>query len=130
MRQSHTISKAKGRRASPAGRRRWAGRAWRLFLLLAGGFLGLCIPWTAYLNYQVTTEFEGRKWDLPSRVYARPLELYPGLRISRQDLEQELKFAGYRAGVGAGAGASKPGHYQVRNSSVDMYLRSFRFPEG
>ena len=126
MRSSHTIPKRKDRRTAPASRRRWLAGAWRLFLLLGGAFLGLCIPWTMYLNYQVTTEFEGRKWDLPSRVYARPLELYPGLRIARQDLEQELKYAGYRAV----AGASKPGHYQVQNASVEVYLRPFRFPEG
>lgn len=102
------------------------GGAWRLLLLLSGVFLGLCIPWMAYLNYQVTTEFEGRKWDLPSRVYARPLELYPGARLSRHDLEEELKYAGYRAA----ASAAKPGQYQLQNASADIYLRAFRFAEG
>ncbi|HLF31613.1 MAG TPA: penicillin-binding protein 1B [Xanthomonadales bacterium] len=126
MRNSYRHNKGRGAKAAPAGKRAWLGGAWRLSLLFFGVFLGLCVPWMAYLNYQVTTEFEGRKWDLPSRVYARPLELYPGARLSRKDLEQELKYAGYRAV----AGAKKPGHYQINAASVDIHLRPFRFAEG
>jgi penicillin-binding protein 1B len=66
-----TARRKKTNRKQP---RRWFGKIWRLGLLLAGIFLGLMVPWVMYLNYQVTTEFEGRKWDLPSRVYARALD--------------------------------------------------------
>jgi penicillin-binding protein 1B len=86
----------------------------------------LLVPWTLYLDYQVTTECEGRKWDLPSRVYARPLELFPGERLSRADLEQELKFAGYHSSPSA----DKPGRYHVSGQTIDIYRRSFQFPEG
>ena len=99
---------------------------WRLFLLVFGVFLGLLVPWTLYLDYQVSSEFEGRKWDLPSRVYARPLELFPGERLSRADLEQELRFAGYRST----AAADKPGQYHVSGQTIDIFRRSFQFPEG
>ena len=95
-------------------------------LLLAGGVaLGLLVPWVLYLNYQVTTEFEGRKWDLPSRVYARSLDLYPGLRISRADLEAELRAAGYRPA----ADTARAGRYRVAGGQVDIHRRGFRFPD-
>ena len=31
-----------------------------------------------YLDVQVKSKFEGKRWALPAKVYARPLELYPG----------------------------------------------------
>jgi len=78
---------------------RWLRSLWKLGLLLTGVLSGLLAPWILYLNYQVTTEFEGRKWDLPSRVYARSLELYPGSALPITDLEMELAASGYRAAI-------------------------------
>ena len=104
----------------------WIGRIWRLALLVAGVCLGLLVPWTAYLNHQVTTEFEGRKWDLPSRVYARALDLYPGVPITLKDLELELSLAGYRRNTNAG----RPGLYSVSGNTLKIYRRSFRFHDG
>ena len=104
----------------------WAGRIWRLLLLAAGVVLGLLVPWVVYLNHQVTTEFEGRKWDIPSRVYARALDIYPGLPLTREDLEIELTVAGYRS---AGA-VSRPGLYRASGSTFEIFRRPFRFPDG
>jgi len=95
-------------------------------LLLAGVSLGLMVPWVAYLNYQVTTEFEGRKWDLPSRVFARPLDLYPGAPLSLGDLEAELTASGYRRADRA----ARPGQYRVSGGTVEIYRRPFAFPDG
>lgn len=120
-----STAKKRARKASPP-KRRWSGRLWRFGLLLAGIALGLLVPWVLYLNYQVTTEFEGRKWDLPSRVYARALELYPGASIPLPDLQAELRASGYRA---AGETA-RPGQYRVSGNTVDIHLRPFRFHDG
>ena len=117
---------ARKRTASAGRKRSWAGRAWRLMLLLGGVFLGLMVPWVVYLNYQVTTEFEGRKWDLPSRVFARSLDLYPGAPLSLADLEAELAASGYRR---AGR-ADRPGLYRVNGGTVEIYRRPFAFPDG
>ena len=88
--------------------------------------MGLLVPWVLYLNYQVTTEFEGRKWDLPSHVYARALEIYPGVSLPVQDLEMELRASGYRAS----SQVTRPGQYRVSGGSVEIYRRSFRFHDG
>jgi penicillin-binding protein 1B len=84
------------------------------------------IPWVAYLNHQVTSEFEGRKWDLPSRVFARSMDLYPGAALSLRELELELSMAGYRRG----SLAERPGQYRVSGGTVEIYRRAFRFPDG
>ncbi len=57
--------------------------------LLAAGF-------TLYLDFRVRSEFEGRRFALPARIYARPLELHAGLRIGQADVVVELREAGYR----------------------------------
>jgi len=113
------------KRAAPAARRGW-GRAWRVLLLFGGIFLGAMVPWVVYLNHQVTSEFEGRKWDLPSRVYARPLEIYPGARLTPSDLEIELRLSGYRRGDAL----SRPGLYRKAGNTIDIYRRPFHFPDG
>jgi len=105
---------------------RWLRSLWKLGLLLTGVLSGLLAPWILYLNYQVTTEFEGRKWDLPSRVYARSLELYPGSALPITDLEMELAASGYRAANPV----SRPGQYRVTGDGVDIYRRAFHFHDG
>jgi penicillin-binding protein 1B len=123
-RAKNSIARNKKSRPVPGGE--WHARLWRVLLLAFGVLLGLLVPWGIYLDYQVRSEFEGRKWDLPSRVYARPLELYPGARLSRLDLEQELRAAGYHVS----AAAAKPGSYHFSGDRVDINRRAFRFPEG
>ena len=96
MAKTRKKSGPRARKAGAAGGSRWGRRAWRFALLCGGVLLGLMVPWAMYLNHQVTTEFEGRKWELPSRVFARALDLYPGLELGLQDLQTELAAAGYR----------------------------------
>jgi len=43
-----------------------------------------------YLNHLINLRFDGDTWAIPSRVYARPLELYPGLKLSAESLQYEL----------------------------------------
>jgi penicillin-binding protein 1B len=127
QRRSVPVRPGKSAKAhKPEPRRSWFGLFFRLCLLLAGVGMGLLVPWSMYLNHQVTTEFEGRKWDLPSRVYARPLELYPGAKLSAADLESELKAAGYRKSDQL----AKPGNYRVSGREFEIHRRAFRFAEG
>ena len=95
-------------------------------MLLIGIGIGLGTPWVIWLDMQVRDEFEGRVWDVPSRVYARPLSLYSGKPISKESLLTELKASGYRKMTKA----STPGTYSVNGNNFDINRRSFVFEDG
>ena len=59
------------------GSRPWTRRLIKLFLVCLGVGLGFLIPYMLYLNHQVTLRFDQLRWQLPTRVYARPLQLQP-----------------------------------------------------
>lgn len=115
-------SKARRSAAKPS---RFA-RLFRLALLVFGAALGLLVPWTIYLDHEVRSEFEGRKWDLPSRVYARPLEFFSGLALTPEMLRVELAAAGYKES----ASPNRPGQFSANGGRFEIYKRAFRFPEG
>jgi len=95
-------------------------------MLLAGLAIGIGVPWTVWLDIQVRDEFEGRIWDVPSRVYARPLSLYSGKPVSKRSLLLELKASGYREVTNA----SVPGSYSVNGNQFDINRRAFIFEDG
>jgi len=95
-------------------------------MLLLGLAIGLGVPWVVWLDIQVRSEFDDRKWDLPSRVYARPLSLYEGKAISKQSLLAELKAAGYRQSVKV----DTSGNFSVHANRFDVYRRAFTFEDG
>ena len=50
-----------------------------------------------YLDARITATFSDKMWELPAKVYARPLELYAGATLTPEDLEYELQVSGYRS---------------------------------
>ena len=94
--------------AQPGWRRRVI--TWGLAAMALG--LGFLIPYTLYLNHQVGERFGQLQWQLPTRVYARPLVLRPGVAMDAQTLKTELDAASYRDD---GAGV-RPGTYARKGS--------------
>src|SRR4030088_799884 len=71
-------------------------------------FLALALfgsSFTLYLDFRVRSEFEGRRFALPARIYARPLELHAGVRISPGDVGDELRGGAPRGRRGGRSGA-------------------------
>ncbi|GAA4870206.1 penicillin-binding protein 1B [Luteimonas vadosa] len=85
----------------------WRRRLLTWGLAAVGLGLGFLIPYTLYLNHQVGERFGQLRWQLPTRVYARPLQLQPGLAMDRQTLATELAAASYREGDGVRSGTWK-----------------------
>ena len=78
-----------------------------------------------YLDRTITKTFEGRRWSVPAQVYAQPLELYPGARLSLNELQAELERLGYQAN----ANLPNPGTFKRIDRSLQIYLRAFHFLE-
>ena len=91
---------------------------------LLGGFL--FIAYTFHLDVQIRNQFEGKRWSLPAKVYARPLELYPGKALLMKELIAELKDLDYFPQ----ASASVAGSYEVRGAGVILHTRPFSYWDG
>ena len=97
------------------------------WLLIAAGILaGLCLISFVVVSLQVREAFAGKKWRLPSTVYARPLELFVGQRLNASHLVKELKELGYIQT----AVVKKPGQYARRGGRFILHKRAFRFWDG
>ncbi|HET7197208.1 MAG TPA: penicillin-binding protein 1B [Burkholderiales bacterium] len=80
----------------------------------------------AYLDVRVRNEFEGRRFALPARIYARPLELHAGLRLAAADLVDELRELGYRDTPLP----SDPGWFTRDGDRLEIAVRPFVFWDG
>ena len=112
------------KRAPKHSKIRWLN--WKkalLILPLLGAALLLIHVWN--LNRLIDQRFEGQTWALPSRVYARPLELFKGLQIQPQQLMDELRMAEYRPVEEA----SNQGLYSYHKGELKVYLREFVFAD-
>ena len=69
------------------------------------------------LGWRINEKFEGRRWTLPARVYAIPLELYVGLPIGVERFTGELARLGYEPN----AKAARPGTYHQRGDRVEVH---------
>lgn len=103
---------------------------WRVFrvALLVAIVIGAVVA-AAYvlkLDDQVKTQFAGKLWALPARVFARPLELYEGQTLFADNLEKELKLLNYSQINGKPSGT---GQFSRNGNTFIIYSRGFRFAE-
>ena len=103
----------------------WRRRLLTWGLAAVGLGLGFLIPYTLYLNHQVSERFGELRWQVPTRVYARPLRLAPGLAMDAQTLKTELDAAAYHEGDGL-----RPGSYKRDGRRWTISSRGFRDVDG
>lgn len=87
----------------------------------------LCAGWLLDLDRIVVSRFEGRRFSVPSRVYAAPIVIYPGADWQRLDLAGWLTRMGYREQNEAGP--LSVGHYRWLPGRLRVHLRGFEHPE-
>ncbi|GAB7528879.1 penicillin-binding protein 1B [Pseudomonas sp. 3A(2025)] len=97
---------------------------WALKLSIVG--VVIIAGFAIYLDAQVQEKFSGKRWMIPAKVYARPLELFVGQKLSRDDFLIELDALGYRRE----SVANGPGAAAVNGNTVDLNTRGFQFYEG
>ncbi len=105
----------------------WHWRRWIRFaikLSLVG--IAFMVMFGIYLDSLIHSKFDGQKWQLPAVVYSRPLELFPGQRLSVQQMLHELKLLNYRESTHP----QGPGQYAVNGQRMLVIRRSFDFADG
>lgn len=103
------------------------GRVFRIVLIvgLVLGVLALVV-YSMQLDEIVRKQFEGRRWALPARVFARPLELFNGQQLYADHLEQELKLLSY---VKVDKTPTETGQYYRKGDEFQIVTRGFQFAE-
>jgi penicillin-binding protein 1B len=100
--------------------------SWIWIFKLTTVLLVLGVVALIYIDAQIRHRFEGHRWSLPAKVYARPLELFTGQQLAQGQLKFELTQLGYRWVTQAKA----PGQVQKTNQGLIIYSRGFRFVGG
>jgi penicillin-binding protein 1B len=107
----------------------WQGLRRRLLVWMLAAVaigMGFLIPYTLYLNHQVSVRFGQLRWQVPTRVYARPLVLAPGVAMDARTLKTELDAASYRDD---GQG-ERAGRYTQKNGRWRISSRGFQDIDG
>ncbi len=100
-------------------RRAWFFYARHAALWIVIVFLGYWL----WLDREVVRAFENKRWSLPATVFARPLELYPGTRISPERLNRTLSRLGYAK---TDAPRSR-GQFSVAIEQIEVKTRGFPY---
>ncbi len=94
---------------------------WKRLRLIGLVLLLLLAGFTLYLDIRVRAAFEGRRFALPARLYARPLELFPGQKLMPDALIQELTRLGYKESLAD----NEPGRFARQGNSFEIVARPF-----
>lgn len=101
-----------------------------LFRFAGGVAVLLVVALAAYmvvLERRVTAKWEGRKWNVPSKIYSDAYLLHPGKPFDGGDFEARLKRLGYLEQAG---GVDEPGEYATSQGRWLVYLHAFAYPDG
>lgn len=91
-------------------------------ILVIGGFIAFSI-YIIRLDTVIRHKFEGQRWDIPAKVFARPLEIYTNAPITQQNMTQELGLLGYKNSENY----TKSGTYVTQGNSMYVHTRGFDF---
>lgn len=105
------------------------GGLWRIFriVFLVGIVIGALLAAVYVLKQDdvVRKQFEGKRWALPARVFARPLELYEGQTLKADDLHKELQLLNYSYVTHV----MGTGQFKRNKNTFIVQTRGFKFAE-
>ncbi len=112
-------------------RHKWLLGVAVLLLLLAVVASMLAARSMATLDARIKEVFDGPKWSIPARVYARPLELYQGLQVDAVTVTEELARLGYKP---AASQSNRAGEFTLSTAgeqqTLKFHTRGFKFADG
>jgi penicillin-binding protein 1B len=121
-------TRAKSSRRVSAARRKHGKRSKRRLLGIKVALVSLLVVllWTGWQGLVVYSQFEGRLWSLPARVYASPVEAYAGLEKSQAEFIEVLRQLGYRPADGQSV---REATWWKSGNSLRVMTRPFRFSD-
>ncbi len=118
-------SKRKGPRRTSVRKKAFFKRSPIFALLLV--CVAILLVYLFVLDQRIIQRFEGRIWQLPAHVYARPLELFVGKSISSKQLKFELEYLNYQK---IDQLPQKTAQYRHWNNVFEVKTRRFVFWDG
>lgn len=112
----------KAKKATPSFKQKLLTLFYKLFFAMIVLF-GIAL---VFIDIHIRQQFEGKRWAVPTKVYARPLELYAGLPLSLDDLKIELQGLGYQFV----SKVTQLGQAEFSSTKAIIYSRGFNFPDG
>ena len=103
----------------------WVYRHRVPILLTAGALVLAILGIVGYSTSVVVNRFEGRRWNLPSRIYSDLLALKTGDGGTPEKLTAKLDRLLYQRDPERPV---RPGHYRRQGDSVELFTRGFRYP--
>ena len=91
-------------------------------IVIIGAFLAFSL-YLIRLDNIIRDKFEGQRWDIPAKVFSRPLEVYTNAPVNQTDFTQELKLLGYKQSDSY----TKSGSYVTSGSELYVHTRGFDF---
>lgn len=75
------------------------------------------------LDRTITHKFEGKRWDIPAKVYSQPLELYQGANVDHSTVKSWLEMLNYRSNKAY----DRSGTYHKSGNTYFIHTRSFTY---
>ncbi len=91
-------------------------------VLVIGAFVAFSV-YLIKIDNVVRAKFEGQRWDIPAKVFARPLEIYTNAPVSQDDVRDELKMLGYKNADSY----AQTGSYVISGNEFYVHTRGFDF---
>ncbi len=90
-----------------------------------GGLFLLVLVTLGYYTSVVVRRFDGRRWNLPSRIYSDLFVLRVGDSTSADKLEKKLERLLYQR---ASAAPDRQGRFRLTGGGLEIFTRDFRYP--
>ncbi len=99
---------------------------WGLFVQAVFFSSLLLMVYVFYLDVQIKQELDNKSWSAPSRVFARPQELFMGRSLSMAQLIEELRQLGYQPQ----RTIAREGSFYQQKNRFRIHVRAFDFWDG
>lgn len=94
-----------------------------ILLVIIIALMVLATLYTLNLNKTIINKFEGKRWNIPAKVYSRPLELYKGATVDDKTLNTWLKLLGYQTN----SKYNRTGSFYKTNNTYFIHTRGFKY---